>query len=93
MESLEDSGDQALGKSNFSEEVKMGSRLNWVRGMGGEEADRVGLYCRQLFQKGSLHVKGSRKMEGEIDRHVRGWRRLYSYWRAAVLNAFQWERR
>ena len=36
---------QALGKSNFSEEVKIGSRLDWVRGMEGEEADRVGLYC------------------------------------------------
>ena len=45
---------RALGKSNFSEEVKIGSRLDWVRGMEGEEADRVGLYCRQLFQEASM---------------------------------------
>ena len=45
---------RALGKSNFSEEVKIGSRLDWVRGLEGEEADRVGLYCRQLFQEASM---------------------------------------
>ena len=45
---------QALGKSNFSEEVTIRSQLHWVRGMEGEEADRVGLYCRQLFQEASM---------------------------------------
>ena len=43
-----------LGRSSFSDEVKAEGRLDWVRGMGGEEVDRVHLYCRQLFQGASM---------------------------------------
>lgn len=39
-----------LGRSSLSDEVKAEGRLDWVRGMEGEEADRLRLYCRQLFQ-------------------------------------------